>query len=79
MKPPMQPNVISRSPSLSVTSPGMMVWYGRLRGPRTLGLEGSRVKLWQRFWRVNPQPCKHVQSGVSSVAAAADTQHPCAC
>ncbi len=54
--PPITPYVENRLPLGSVTKAGMMVWKGRLFGPRQLGWLASRMKLCPRFWSVNPQP-----------------------
>jgi len=54
--PPITPNVEYSSPAGSVASAGMIVWKGRLLGPRQLGWLGSKMKLWPRFWSVKPQP-----------------------
>lgn len=41
--PPIHPKAAVRLPSVSVIIPGMMVWYGLLRGASVLGWLGSRM------------------------------------
>ena len=45
MKPPMTPKDAKKSPSSSVTTAGMIVWYGRFRGARQFAWPSSNTKL----------------------------------